>query len=92
MQKAYFVIPDVEEVFKGYTEICKLRESLENGHYKVDRDYIEASSLCTCAYIILTEAKKIATENAELTTSEGEDMYNEYQELSMKHNDTEYTE
>ena len=90
MQSAYFVIPDVEEVFKGYTEICELKESLENGHYKIDRDYVEADSLCTCAYIILTEAKKIATENAELTTSEGEDMYSEDQELTMKKEETDY--
>ena len=90
MQKAYFVIPDVEEVFKGYREICELKDSLDNGHYKIDRDYIEASSLCTCAYIILTEGKKIATENAELTTSEGEDMYSEDQELTMKKQETDY--
>ena len=91
MQSAYFVIPDVEEVFKGYRDICELKESLDNGRYKVDRDYVEASSLCTCAYIILSDCMKIITENAELTTtSEGEDMYNEDQELSLKKEETDY--
>ncbi len=90
MQNAYFVIPDVEEVFKGYREICELKESLDRGDYKIDRDYVEASSLCTCAYIILTDCMKIATENAELTTSEGEDMYSENQELTIKKDETDY--
>ncbi|MBR6336818.1 MAG: FAD-binding protein [Ruminococcus sp.] len=91
MQSAYFVIPDVEEVFKGYRDICELKENLDNGSYKVDRDYVEACSLCTCAYIILSDCMKIITENAELTTtSEGEDMYNEDQELSLKKDDPDY--
>lgn len=90
MQSAYFVIPDVEEVFKGYRDICELKQTLDKGNYKVDRDYVEASSLCTCAYIILSDCMKIITENAELTTSEGEDMYSEDQELSMKKEETDY--
>ena len=90
MQSAYFVIPDVEEVFKGYRDICDLKQTLDKGNYKVDRDYVEASSLCTCAYIILSDCMKVITENAELTTSEGEDMYSEDQELSMKKEETDY--
>ena len=32
----------------------------------IDKDYVEAKSLATVAYIVLGEAWKIATENAEL--------------------------
>jgi L-aspartate oxidase len=55
MQKAYFVVPDKEEIVKGYERIVELKKMLETGHYKVDMDYVEARSLVTIAYIILKE-------------------------------------
>ena len=32
-----------------------MKKQLENGHYKVDADYVEARSLVTIAYLILKE-------------------------------------
>ena len=39
---------------------------LVKGDFKLDRDYIEARSLATVAYIVLTEAVEIAFENVPL--------------------------
>ena len=55
MQKAHFVIPNKEEAIKGFEEILAMKKQLENGHYKVDADYVEARSLVTIAYLILKE-------------------------------------
>ena len=55
MQKAYFVVPNQQEIVKGYEEIAQLKKMLEENPYQVDRNYIEAYSLVTVAYIILKE-------------------------------------
>lgn len=71
MQTAYFVIPDIKNLFSGFERIKEIKEMLDNGYYKIDKDYVEAKSLATVAYIVLEEAAKIASENVELTTKDG---------------------
>ena len=70
MQNAYFVIPEIDNLFAGFKRIKEIKDMLDTGYYKIDRDYVEAKSLATVAYIVLSEASKIASENAELTTNE----------------------
>lgn len=55
MQKAHFVTPDKEEAVKGYYRVCELLEEIENSAFLVDRDFVEARSLTTIAYLILKE-------------------------------------
>lgn len=55
MQKSYFVIPDMQEALKGFERVSELKRMLEEGDYKVDRDYVEAKSIATVAYLILKE-------------------------------------
>lgn len=55
MQKAYFVNPNLEEAKKGFEEIKRFQQMLEEGHYHLDIDYVEAKSLTTVAYLILKE-------------------------------------
>lgn len=69
MQKAYFVMPDVEALFPGFEQVKEIKRFLDKGCFRVDKDYVEARSLATVAYIILKEAKQIASENAEITSS-----------------------
>lgn len=66
MQKTYFVIPDVDNLFTGFERIKEIKALLDAGYYKIDRDYVEAKSLATVAYIVLDEASKIASENADI--------------------------
>ncbi len=66
MQTAYFVMPDIKSLFEGYDRVNQLKEILYTGRFKIDRDYVEAKSLVTIAYLILQEANKTATENAEI--------------------------
>lgn len=70
MQKAYFVMPDVEALFRGFDEVKEIKETLERGKFRVDKDYVEARALATVAYIVLKEAIAIASENVEITRSE----------------------
>ncbi len=70
MQKAYFVMPDVESLFPGFAKVKEIKELLERGKFRTDKDYVEARSLATVAYIILKEAIAIASENAEITRNE----------------------
>lgn len=70
MQSAYFVMPNIEKLFSGFDEIIKIKEMLENGNFVIDKDYTEAKSLVTVAYIILSEANKTATESLELKTQD----------------------
>lgn len=70
MQKAYFVMPDVEALFPGFEKVKEIKELLERGKFRTDKDYVEARSLATVAYIILKEAIAIASENAEITRNE----------------------
>ncbi len=67
MQNSYFVIPEVDRIENGLKRIKEIKEILDNGHYKIDRDYVEAKSLAAVAFIVLSEANKIASENAEIT-------------------------
>ncbi|MBQ9209589.1 MAG: FAD-binding protein [Oscillospiraceae bacterium] len=55
MQKAYFVIPDKQAAVEGFEQVCEIKNSLEKGNYIIDRDYVEAKSLATVAYIVLKE-------------------------------------
>ncbi|MBO5378625.1 MAG: FAD-binding protein [Ruminiclostridium sp.] len=55
MQKAYFVVPDVEEARKSIGRVKEIKEQLETGGYEMTPDYIEALSIATCAYIVLSE-------------------------------------
>ena len=55
MQRAYFVTPDRSAAKEGFARICALKEQLDATPYEVNRDYVEARSLVTVAYIILKE-------------------------------------
>lgn len=55
MQKSFFVVPNYEEAAKDIHRITEIKDNLDNTHYAVTPDYIEAKSLATVAYIILTE-------------------------------------
>lgn len=56
MQHSYFVIPNEDELEPGLKKVSELKDFLYNGHFKEDRDYVEARSLATVAYIVLTDA------------------------------------
>ncbi|MBQ8121223.1 MAG: FAD-binding protein [Ruminococcus sp.] len=66
MQKAYFVLPNIQELGPGLDKVTEIKDMLYSGNYNIDKDFVEAKSLATVAYIVLTEAWKIATENAEI--------------------------
>lgn len=55
MQRSYFVVPDYKEAQKDIKRVAQLKEQLDNGGYEVTPDYIEAKSLTTVAYIVLSE-------------------------------------
>lgn len=55
MQKAYFVSPNYEEAVTGLARITELKKQLDETHYAITSDYVEAKSLVTVAFIILTE-------------------------------------
>ena len=55
MQKAYFVVPDIEEAKRSIGRVREIKEQLENGNYALTPDYVEALSIATCAYIVLSE-------------------------------------
>ena len=55
MQRSYFVVPDYKEAQKDIKRVAELKELLDNGGYEVTPDYIEAKSLTTVAYIVLSE-------------------------------------
>ena len=66
MQKAYFVLPNIKELGPGLEKVTQIKDMLYKEDYRLDKDLVEARSLATVAYIVLTEAFKIATENAEM--------------------------
>lgn len=68
MQSAYFVMPNVKEIPSGLERVREIREQLLKGKYKKDLRYVEAKSLATVAFIVLTEANRIVSENAEIIT------------------------
>ena len=55
MQRSYFVVPDYVEAAKDIKRVTELKDLLDNGGFEVTPDYIEAKSLTTVAYIILSE-------------------------------------
>lgn len=55
MQKAYFVVPDLEEARRALPRVREIKAQLENTRYELTPDYIEARSIATCAEIILSE-------------------------------------
>lgn len=72
MQSSYFVIPDVSKLKDGLGRIKEIKAILDNGNYMIDKDYVEAKSLATVAFIVLTEANRIASENAEIVAEKSE--------------------
>lgn len=60
MQKAYFVVPNIEEARKGLVRITEIKKQLDETHYALTPDYIEAKSLATVAFIILGEVVQAA--------------------------------
>ncbi len=55
MQQCHFVIPDKKMAAESFGRVEEIRNTLLNGNYYVDYDYVEAKSLVTAAYIILKE-------------------------------------
>ena len=55
MQNTYFVTPDKLEVRKSFERICQLKEQIEHSNYTINRDLVEARSLVTVAYLVLSE-------------------------------------
>lgn len=55
MQKAWFVLPDYDAVKQGLSRAETILHTLQNGHYAVTTDYMEAKSLATICVIILRE-------------------------------------
>ena len=55
MQHSYFVIPDKQAAVEGFEQVCRIRKQLESEDFLIDRDYVEAKSLATVAYLILKE-------------------------------------
>lgn len=55
MQKSYFVLPNYDEAEKAIVRIKELKDMLDNNKYEITPDYIEAKSLTTVAYIIISE-------------------------------------
>ncbi len=55
MQKSYFVVPDIEEAKKNIDRVREIKELLDTDGFELTPDYIEAKSIATCAYIVLSE-------------------------------------
>lgn len=55
MQRAYFVIPDMDAVHTGLKKVDKILARLKNGKFAITPDYCEALSLASVAHIILKE-------------------------------------
>lgn len=70
MQSAFFVMPNIEKLFTGFDRVSQIYEVLTTGRFKIDENYVEARAIATVAYIILQEANKTATQNAEIKTNE----------------------
>ena len=66
MQQTYFVIPKVELMVQSLKRVTEIKDMLENGKYLKDQNYVEATSLATVAFIVLTEGNKIISENANI--------------------------
>lgn len=55
MQDVHFVIKKPEKANESLIRIKEILDELENGGYEITSDFIEARSLATVAYIIMTE-------------------------------------
>lgn len=66
MQSTYFVIPNVDTLQNGLEEVTDILTVLDDGIFEIDRDYVEARSLATVAYIILKEAFRICSNSEEI--------------------------
>ena len=55
MQESAFVIPDKEAAVRGFERVKELRNLIHSEDFCVNRDYVEANSLVTIAYLILRE-------------------------------------
>lgn len=55
MQKSFFVLPDKQQAVEGFERVSAIRKMLETGNYIINRDYVEAKSLASVAYLILKE-------------------------------------
>ena len=55
MQKAYFVVPNMDEIEKGLTRIKEIKAMLDGTEFALTPDYVEAKSIATIAFIILSE-------------------------------------
>ncbi|MBR6791901.1 MAG: FAD-binding protein [Ruminococcus sp.] len=55
LQQCHFVIPDKKAAAESFRRVEEIRETLLNGNFLIDADYVEAKSLVTTAYIILKE-------------------------------------
>ncbi len=56
MQRAYFVMPDAAAIRFGLKQIDNILKRLKGGKYACTREWVEALSLATVAYIVLKEA------------------------------------
>ena len=63
------LLPNIQQLGPGLEKVTQIKDMLYNGNFHIDKDLVEAKSLATVAYIVLSEAWKIATENAEITKS-----------------------
>ena len=66
MQRSYFVVPDYLQAEEDIGRITEIKDMLDNGGYEITPDYIEAKSLATVAYIILSEVVKEGKEKGEI--------------------------
>jgi L-aspartate oxidase len=66
MQRSFFVVPDYEQAAKDIGRITEIKDMLDKGGYEITPDYIEAKSLATVAYIILSEVVKEGKEKGEI--------------------------
>ncbi|MBP3922537.1 MAG: FAD-binding protein [Ruminiclostridium sp.] len=66
MQRSFFVVPDYEQAAEDIGRISEIKDMLYNGGYQITPDYIEAKSLATVAYIILSEVVKEGKEKGEI--------------------------
>ncbi len=55
MQQCHFVTPDEKAAAKGFEHVKQLKELIETSDYRVTKNYVEARSLITVAYLILKE-------------------------------------
>ncbi len=71
MQSAYFVMPNIKALADGYERIIEIKQLLDRGSFKLDRDYVEARSLATVAFIVLGEAYQIAFGSVDIDYESG---------------------